>query len=396
MSQPQRSPRHRASVEALLSYAWGTAAFTASEAMDAIGASRSTTIEALDELVHVGLLSELPNARLVCDYRKGRPARRFELRADAGAVIGVDAGVGHLVTTVADLRGGSLARRTRTLELGSDTASTRRRLIRAEVDGALAQAGVGRSQVLSVCVGVPAPVNREGISPRHREGFWARMNPDLAELFSTWAPAVRVENDASLAAVAERTHGAAVGLANFVALLAGERLGAGVVVDGHLLRGAHGAVGELVVVRHLADVKASHGLGHQIADWARELVEGDALPAGHPLRALRPQEVSARVVVDLARAGDVEAVELVERAGAVVARISGVLASLYNPSRIIVAGGIAPGIEDALDVARRLLPDEADVPPPDLVASGLGADVVSIGAVAAALETARGHALAAV
>ncbi len=61
----------------------------------------------------MGLVRELANARAGGDYRKGRPSRRFELRADAAVVVGVDAGQGHLVTTVADLRGRPLATRTR-------------------------------------------------------------------------------------------------------------------------------------------------------------------------------------------------------------------------------------------------------------------------------------------
>ena len=103
--------------------------------------------------------------------------------------------------------------------------------------------------------------------------------------------------------------------------------------------------------------------------------------------------MTARAVIDLARAGDPTARLLVERAGATLARIAGVFGSLYDPERIIVSGGLAPGVEELLTVARRLLPDELDLPAPELVASSLGADVVSIGAVAAALESARDGAL---
>ena len=75
-----------------------------------------------------------------------------------------------------------------------------------------------------------------------------------------------------LASVAEQARGAAVGLRNTVTLLAGHRLGAGVVVDGTLLRGAHGGVGELVVVRHLRGVDAAYGIGHRLEAWAAEAV----------------------------------------------------------------------------------------------------------------------------
>ena len=379
----------RASLDALLRFAWDADAFTTGDALAALGLSRSTTIEALDDLVALGLVRELPNARAGGEYRKGRPSRRFELRADAGVVVGVDAGQGHVVTTVADLRGAPLATRTDLVGVGGDSAARRRRLVVKAVDRALAEAGCERGDVLSVCVGVPAPVDMAGRSPAHRDGFWARMNPDLVELLSSWVPVVRIENDAVLASVAEHARGAAVGLRNTVTLLAGERLGAGVVIDGTLLRGAHGGVGEVVVLRHLRGVDAAHGIGHHLAEWAGEAVASGALPADHPLRALPADAVTARAVIDLARAGDPAARRLVERAGATLARIAGVFGSLYDPERIIIAGGLAPGVDELLGVARRLLPAELDLPAPELVASSLGADVVSIGAVAAALESAR-------
>ena len=383
----------RASLDALLRFAWEADVFTAGEALAALGLYRSTTIEAVDDLVDLGLVRELANARAGADYRKGRPSRRFELRADAAAVVGVDAGQFHVVTTVADLRGRPLATRTDLAGVDGDSAERRRRLVVDAMDATLAEAGVNRAEVLSVCVGVPAPVDAAGRSPQHRRGFWARMNPDLVDLLSSWVPIVRIEIDALLASVAEHTRGAAVGLRNSVTLLAGQRLGAGVVIDGNVLRGAHGGVGELVVIRHLRGVDAAYGIGHQLEAWAREIMASQTLPADHPLRAFPEDALTARDVIHLAKTGEPTSRALVERAGAVLARIAGVLGSLYDPERIIVSGGLAPGVEELLGVARRLLPDELDLPVPELVASSIGADVVSIGAVAAALESARDGAL---
>lgn len=390
--RPAAVPR-RASLDALLGFAWTAGTFTAGDALTELGLSRSTTIEAIDDLVSLGLVRELANARAVGEYSKGRPARRFELSAEAAVVVGVDAGQSHLVTTTADLRGRTLATRTDLMGADDDSAERRRDVVAKAIDAALATAGRERTDVLSVCVGVPAPVDGDGRSPVHRDGFWTRMNPDLVSLLSGWAPIVRVENDALLASIAEHATGAAVGLRNTVTLLAGHRLGAGVVVDGHLLRGAHGGVGEVVVLRHLRGVDAAYGIGHRLQAWAAEAIAGGGVPEGHPLRKLPTEDLTARAVIDLARAGDARARDLVDRAGAALARIAGVFGSLYDPERIIVSGGLAPGLEGLLTVARRLLPDELDLPAPELVASSLGADVVSVGAVAAALESARDRVL---
>jgi len=391
--EPGDGVPRRASLDALLRFAWDADAFTAGDALAAVGLSRSTTIEAIDDLVALGLVRELPNARAVGEYRKGRPSRRFELRADAAVVVGVDAGQEHMVTTVADLRGRPIAARTQVTAVGGDSAARRRVTVVEAIDASLAASSVRRADVLTVCVGVPAPVDRDGRSPVHRDGFWADMNPGFTELLSSWAPIVRVENDAVLASVAEHARGAAVGLRNTVTLLAGHRLGAGVVIDGTLLRGAHGGVGEVVVLRHVRGVDYAHGIGHDLEMWASEVLASGTLPKEHPLRTLPPDAVTARAVIDLARAGDPPARALVERAGATLARIAGVFGSLYDPQRIIVSGGLAPGVEEMLTVARRLLPAELDLPAPELIASSLGADVVSIGAVAAALESARDGAL---
>ena len=84
------SLRH-ANLGALANYAWDAEVFTATEAMAAVGLTRSTTIDVLDELVEHGIIRELPNARAAGEYRKGRPARRFELRSDAALILGIDA-----------------------------------------------------------------------------------------------------------------------------------------------------------------------------------------------------------------------------------------------------------------------------------------------------------------
>ncbi len=382
----------RANLDAALTYAWGAGVFTAGDAMRVLGLARSTTIEAIDDLLTLGWLNELPNARAAGEYRNGRPARRFELAADSAVVVGVDAGRGHLVTTVADLRGEQLTALTEALDVDADSPAERRQLIPDAVDAALRRAGRGREDVLSICVGVPAPVDGQGRSPAHREGFWARMNPDLLEVFA-WAPITLVVNDATLASVAEHARGAAVGLQDTVTLLAGERLGAGVVVGGNQLHGAHGGVGEIVALRHLGGIDEAYGIGHQIEAWARERLADGSLPEGHPLRLLPEEDVTGRAVLDLARRGDPDSGAIVERAGAVLARIAGVLGGLYDPQRIVVSGAIASGIDQVLEAARLRLPAELDLPAPELVASSLGADVVSIGAVAAALAAARDGAL---
>ena len=373
----------------MLAFAWDFGPFVSTDAMSATGLTRSTTIEAFNELIAIGLLRELPNARHGGDYQGGRPARRVEFRADAAVVVGVDAGLARLSATVADLRGAPLARRSIELDDTMTGADDRRVAILAAIDSALSAAGRDRSSVLAVCVGVPAPVDARGQSPQHWDDFWRRMNPGLLVMLEEWAPIVRVDNDASLAAVAELAIGSAVGCSDFVVLLAGDRFGAGVVIDGHLLRGAHGGVGETVAFDHVVGVESACGIGLQLTEWVRQAAAAGELPDEHPFRRLPTEQLTGRAVLELAADGDAWSYTLVTRAGVMLGRIAAVLGSLYDPSRIIVAGAVADGLAQVVEVARGRVADELDLPAPELVLSSLGATSVVTGAVFAAIEAAK-------
>ncbi|GAA1155969.1 ROK family transcriptional regulator [Microbacterium oxydans] len=377
----------------MLDFAWTAGEFTASEAMAGTSLTRSTAIDAIDTLVGAEILRELPNARAAGTYRAGRPSRRFVLPADLGVVIGVDAGDTHLAVTVADLLDETLVHHRVEFD-PTQTVSERRATILGRLGDALTEAGVAREQVLAVCVGVAAPVNRDGISPPHPEGFWERTNPGLAEALEGWAPVVQIKNDAQLAAIAEGAEGAAIGCRDYVALLASERFGGGVVVDGHVLHGAHGGVGEGVVFDHIVGVGSAFGLRYAVQDQVRAAVDSGEISHDSAVgRLVGTRRIDPRLVLTLAASGDRDAVLITSRVGATVARVVGVLGSMYDPARVIVCGAVAESIEPVLTAARRILPQELHLPAPEILASTLGAEVVSRGAVATARRAAREHAV---
>jgi predicted NBD/HSP70 family sugar kinase len=383
----------RASVGAILDFAWTAGEFTATEAMAGTSLTRSTAIDAIDTLVGADVLRELPNARAAGTYRAGRPSRRFMLAPDLGVVIGVDAGDTHLAVTVADPLDRTLVHHRVEFE-PSQSAAERRATILERLGDALAEAEVTRDQVLAVCVGVAAPVNRDGISPPHPDGFWERTNPGLAEALRDWAPVVQIKNDAQLAAIAEGAEGAAIGCRDYVALLASERFGGGVVVDGHVLHGAHGGVGEGVVFDHIVGVGSAFGLRYAVQDQVRAAVDEGEIAADSAVgRLVEADRIDPRLVLTLAASGDADAALVTSRVGATVARIVGVLGSMYDPARVIVCGAVAESIEPVLTAARHILPEELHLPAPEILASTLGAEVVSRGAVATARRAAREHAV---
>ena len=324
------------------------------ELMARTGLSRPTVDAVADELVRLGWAAEAASE----PAGRGRPARSLAFAAGAGHVAGVDIGEIKVRVAVADLRGDVVAERVAMFD-GTERLPVIRRVARA----ALKDAGVARDGLLGACVGCTGAMDRASgrvlFSSVFDEGF------DLARaLRGTLGPAIVVENDCNLAVMAERWQGAAAGLDDVVCVLAGERIGAGILVGGALLRGHAGAAGELAF---LGAYEAEHG-AEGIGQLVRKL-------SGEPAEA-----VFAR-----AADGDAAALTIVARAE----RWAGVgivtTAQIVNPELVVIGGGVARAGEVLLAPLRRRL--EAMVRmPPRLAASPLAERGPLLGAVRLALD----------
>lgn len=371
---------------ALLRFALQEQVFTAGEAMGATGLTRATVLGVCDGLVDAGWLEEVTDGGEAGRALKGRPARRYRLREAAGVVVGLDAGEGHLTTIVADLRGRELAKRRQSIDSHALGRSGRVAGARELIHQALADAGCQAGDVLLTVVGVPAPVDADGRSPGAGE-FWQLMNSGFDQHLEG---AVTIENDANLAAIAEHAQEPS---ANVATLLSGERFGAGLIVDGRLLRGRRGGAGEMRFLDILSDSKlepeegTSDGFGALARKWARTLArsyDGDT-----SLRRIPEEDITAEDVFQAAREGDPLARDIIARLGTRLARIAVVLSSLLDIERVVIAGGISRAIEPVLEHARMLLPANSGLPLPDLVASTFGAESVVHGAIESALTQFR-------
>jgi predicted NBD/HSP70 family sugar kinase len=383
---------------ALMRFALRSAEFTAAEAMEATALTRSTVLGVCDDLVAAGWLEEIADSRAAGLTSKGRPARRYRLREEAGIVVGIDAGEHRFTAAVADLRGRILVERTAeppSVALpaaggGRDaTAAGRRDLAAALLRDTVRAAHRDPDDVLLAVLGVPAPVDTVGRSPKGERDYWTTMNPGFDDLLP--GVTVIVENDANLAAIAEQIHGGQEHVDNVATVLSGERLGAGVILDGRLLRGARGGAGEMRFLGIVEGAGSPEGIGALARRWAQAAVRDGARSA---LQSLRVSDITAEDVFGAAVEGDSLAGDIISRLGARVARVAVVLASLLDVDRVVIAGAIAEAVEPVLARARLVL--QADFPPPvpEIVASSLGQDVVVLGAVESALARIREEPLA--
>ncbi|WP_051274532.1 ROK family protein [Cellulomonas sp. URHD0024] len=391
------SSRHLrdASTRLVLEHLWDVDEVTGSALIDATGLSRATVHDVCEGLVERGWATELESLRVGDDHRTGRPARRYAFDPRAGVVVGVDAGQHRISATVADLRGVTLSRTVLpVVPVRDGTADRRLALIEDGTLSALADAGAPPGTVLAVAVGVPAPVDRDGRTTFRDNPFWELMNPDIAtHLHDRHGWTALTDNDANLAAVAEQWRGHGATARCQVTLLAGERFGAGVVDDGRLLRGAHGGVGEMRYLDLVDGVGSATGIAALVREDARAQLRRLARGAGSSLQDLDPGMLEATHVLAAARAGDPLAVSVVEHVAALLARVVATFASIYDPERVIIAGAVAESCEPLLELVRSDLDRYVDPPGMEVLASSLGRDVVTVGAVKRALDHVREHAL---
>ena len=171
---------------------------------------------------------------------------------------------------------------------------------------------------------------------------------------------VLLQNDADASAVAEWSFGAGVGCATMVFLTFGTGMGAGLIINGELYRGASNSAGEVGRIR-LSEPNMREGCdgtfegycsGNGIARRARALarIQFETTGAG-PLYCPTLEgiaDVSARTVADAARAADPFAVEIFEETAERLGSALATILDILNPSRIVI-GGVYARCQDLLE-----------------------------------------------
>jgi predicted NBD/HSP70 family sugar kinase len=296
---------------------------------------------------------------------RGRSASLYEIRSDAGFVLGLDVGREFVRGAVADLGGAVRARRSQAARSSSGAARVR------ELGGLahelLEEAGVdGGGGLLHAVVGSPGIVEPDGRALRLAPNLpgWERPAV-LRDLRRLLGAETTIENDVDAAAVAERDHGHGRDVSTFAFVSVGTGIGMGLVLNGVLHRGAHGAAGEIAFLPLDDDSLESAASAAAVVAAARQ--------TGSRLR-------SARAVFAAAEAGDRNAREVVDAEAAIVARALVSIVAVVDPELIVLGGGIgrAPGFAET--VHARL----AELSPivPEVRPSALGEDAVVDGCLA--------------
>ena len=334
-------------------------AHSRSELIERSGLSRAVVTQRVNELLGRGFLIET-----VAPSTGGRPPKQLMFRADAGHVLVADVGATSIDVALADATGTILARAGERADVAAGPEVVLDR-VDALFERLLAE-HQAPGELWGLGIGVPGPVEfRTGhpISPPIMpgwEGYAVRERFSQQHGVPVW-----VDNDVNIMALGERRSGLAHDHRNFIYVKVGTGIGSGIVSNGRIHRGALGSAGD---IGHIQVV----GNGGQVCrcgkiDCLEALAGGAALAREGTLLAQGGEserlatiladrgEISAREVIRAARVGDGAALGLLNRSATLVGQTLAGLANFFNPSLIVIGGGVAHAGDAYLATIRQVI-----------------------------------------
>ena len=218
--------------------------------------------------------------------------------------------------------------------------------------------GLNTDEIAGIGVDVPGPISEDGIVPHTANLGWGykEVTRELSEL--TGLPC-RAGNDANVAALGEMWLGGGKGYTNVLMITLGTGVGGGIVVNGKILTGAHGAGGEIGHIHVDDTIEECCGCGNKgcleqfasatgIARLGREILEESDQPS-----IMRGQEMSAKLVFASVKEGDELAIRTAEVFGQYLGKAVAGMTAVLDPEIIVIGGGVSKAGPVLLDYVRK-------------------------------------------
>ena len=222
----------------------------------------------------------------------------------------------------------------------------------------MAEKGIEKADVEGVGIGIPGPINSKGEAACAVNLYWG-FTPVAQILHDLTGLKACAGNDANVAALGEAWKGAAAGSDNVIMVTLGTGVGGGIIVDGKIVAGTHGAGGEIghvLVVRGEAEKCncGNHGCLEQVTSatgityLANRRLKKDDRPS-----MLRGGEVNAKTVFDAVKAGDELAKEVAEEFGKYLGTALASVACVVDPEVFVIGGGVSKAGQIILDYIKK-------------------------------------------
>ena len=223
----------------------------------------------------------------------------------------------------------------------------------------IAERKLDKEEIDGVGIGVPGPVNERGEVPCAVNLFWGfkEVTKELTEL--TGLPS-KAGNDANVAALGEAWKGAAAGAKNVILVTLGTGVGGGIIVDGKIVGGAHGAGGEIghANVDHHETESCNCGNKGCLEQFASATgivrMAKKELAASSENSVLRDMEnISAKAVLDAFKENDPVAVATMEKVGEQLGGSLAMFACVTDPETIVIGGGVSKAGQPLIDCIQK-------------------------------------------
>lgn len=355
-------------------------ALHAAEIARLVGLSRPTTADILRELVEYGLVQEyLPGED---DSKRARSV--YEAVSDIKVSLGIDIGSRFIRASIGDLDGKIRSAYSVAVKAKSLKAITE--YIHQAVDGALKDAGYKLKDVAAICVGTPGVINQSSGIVSIAGTITALDGVNLSDLIKKeFGVKPTVENDINVLTVAEQSAGQGKSCANFCVLSVGSGLGGGLVLNGQLHRGHHGAAGEVFYIpfgdphdKHRSDTNPS---GDRIAEIARNL-------AKKYKQSSLTEPYSTIDILQAAKAGDALGKAVIEQEAERIALYIAAVSAITDVELIVLSGGIGRQADFFIAPIKKLVSEIIPFPP-RIEVSKLGDNGILIGTLQIATLDAR-------
>jgi predicted NBD/HSP70 family sugar kinase len=317
-----------------------------------LGVSPALMTQLIKDLLSDGLLVELEHS----PSQGGRPARMLGLVASAGRAIGVKVVADHVAFVEVGIDGSVL----RSASEPFDAAAT---TFLADLTTLLDRFIAGGSDVrlLGVGVGVPGSVDLQGSGVVDSPQLGWNQVPLGSTLGRELGHPVLVENNVNALAMAERLYGAGRRHQSFLVVTIGTGVGAGIVVDGVVLRGAAGGAGE---IGHIPTIENGALCRCGNRGCLEAIIGEAALVHTARERHVIGKDAGISVLRAAADAGLPGAAEIFGEAGHLLGRALAGLVHTLDPEILIMAGegtmswphwafGFEPAFRSALLPSRR-------------------------------------------
>ena len=258
-----------------------------------------------------------------------------------------------------------------------------------------------KDEFIGIGMGTPGTVDRkEGTVYGAYNLNWGKKHPVKSIIEKDTGLPFTIDNDANVAALGEYRRGAGSNDKDIVFVTLGTGVGGGIITEGHLLHGCNGDAGEIghITVKPggymctcgkrgcLEQYASATGVVHIAKDMARQFTTGKSR-----LKELEDadQEVTSKIVFYLAENGDILANQVVDRVCSYLGLALADVANVFNPSNVIIGGGVSNAGNTLLQPTTRYFQEYAFKPVRDstkVQLAQLGNDAGAIGAGSLALK----------